>query len=378
MGTSMIPLSGRTIPNHWAPTTDLFRVIDRPGGPAALTSAHADVIDPRPEALLLRSPGPASRPSLQLPPELGHLSDGDIVAVSPEGTRLHVLWKATARHNAILLTERCENYCLMCSQPPKERDDAYLYDRARRLVDLLSDSARAVVFTGGEPTVDAERFVRLLEHVATSAPQLSVHVLSNGRRFADRRLAARVARIPLSDLMIGIPLYAAEAGRHDYVVQAEGAFDETIRGILSLAEHEVPIEIRVVVQQATVPVLSEIAQFIARNLPFVAHVALMGLEMTGLALPNATRVWIDPWDYRDELRRAHRLLDAAGIRTDIYNHQLCVLDRELWPFAVQSISDWKNDFPEVCEGCSVREQCGGVFTTSKHRLSRHLAPVPSF
>jgi hypothetical protein len=100
----------------------------------------------------------------------------------------------------------------------------------------------------------------------------------------------------------------------------------------------------------------------------------MGLEVTGLARPNFDVVWIDPTDYQEELREATWRLAATGIRTLIYNHQLCLLDRQLWPFAVQSISEWKNDYLEACTICSVREQCGGVFTTSTH-LSPRIAPV---
>jgi len=86
-------------------------------------------------------------------------------------------------------------------------------------------------------------------------------------------------------------------------------------------------------------VLTGLAAFIARNLPFVAQVALMGLEMTGLARPNSPLVWADPADYQRELAEAVDILAAAGITTRIYNHQLCVLDRSLWPYAVRSISD---------------------------------------
>ena len=49
--------------------------------------------------------------------------------------------------------------------------------------------------------------------------------------------------------MVGIPVYAAEAGRHDYIVQAAGAFDDTIRGILNLAALGQCVEIRIVVQR---------------------------------------------------------------------------------------------------------------------------------
>ena len=52
------------------------------------------------------------------------------------------------------------------------------------------------------------------------------------------------------------------------------------------------------IHKQTAPHLVEIAEFIARNLPFVDQVALMGLEMIGFARANMDDVWIDPIDYR--------------------------------------------------------------------------------
>jgi hypothetical protein len=130
------------------------------------------------------------------------------------------------------------------------------------------------------------------------APKLSVHLLTNGRRFGDPEFTRRYAAVGLADIMAGVPVYAPEPGLHDFIVQAVGAFDETIHGILNLASLGQAVEIRVVVQRRTVPVLPGLATFIARNLPFVAQVALMGLEMTGLARPNSSLVWADPADGR--------------------------------------------------------------------------------
>lgn len=314
-------------------------------------------------------------PALRLGPELAHLDAGDIIHVA-DGRRVTVLWKNSARHNGLLLTEQCDNYCLMCSQPPKDRDDSWLFDRARKVISLLPPSARALSLTGGEPTLHAEALLGLLGHCKQIAPELSIHLLTNGRHFADPAFARQYAAVGLADIMVGVPLYAPEPGLHDFIVQAAGAFDETVHGILNLASLGQAVEIRVVVQQHTVPVLPGLATFIARNLPFVAQVALMGLEMTGLARPNAPLVWVDPSDYQGELAEAVDILVAAGITTKIYNHQLCVLDRRLWPYAVRSISDWKNDYLDICCSCSVRDACGGVFTTSGNRLSQHLRPVP--
>jgi His-Xaa-Ser system radical SAM maturase HxsC len=264
----------------------------------------------------------------------------------------------------------------MCSQPPKDRDDSWLFDRAAKVIALLPETLRALSLTGGEPTLHADALIGLLSHCKHVAPWLSVHLLSNGRRFADPEFARRYAAVGLSDIMVGIPVYAPEPGLHDFIVQADGAFDETIHGILNLASLGQAVEIRVVIQKHTIPVLVGLATFIARNLPFVAQIALMGLEMTGLARPNSALVWADPADYQGELVEAVGSLTTAGIRTRIYNHQLCVLDRSLWPYAVRSISDWKNDYLDICQTCSVRDACGGVFTTSGNRLSQRLHPVP--
>jgi His-Xaa-Ser system radical SAM maturase HxsC len=344
----------------------------QPGAAALVT---ADGAAPGAELYLSTSVTAGPGPTIHLPAELAHIGPGDVIVVSADGTRVAVAWKASATHNSLLLTERCENYCIMCSQPPKARDDSHLYRRAKHVISALPDTARAVGFTGGEPTTDPEAFLDLLAHCALEAPQLAVHVLSNGRRFSDRAFAEAYAAIPISDLMVGIPLYSSEPAGHDFVVQARGAFNETVKGILNLAANGARVEIRVVLQRQTIPVLEEIALYIVRNLPFVEQVALMGLEMTGLARPNSELVWIDPVDYHDELARGFGVLAGAGIRTWIYNHQLCVLDQDLWPAAVRSISDWKNDYPALCEPCAVREQCAGVFTTSGARLSRHLHPI---
>jgi His-Xaa-Ser system radical SAM maturase HxsC len=327
--------------------------------------------------LISEAPSPVlPGPAILLGPDLAHIGSGDIIHVAADGSRVTVLWKKSAVHNGLLLTEQCDNYCLMCSQPPKDRDDSWLFDRAIEVISLLPEGAHSLSLTGGEPTLHVDALIGLLEHCKRVAPRLSLHLLTNGRRFADPDFTRRYAAVGIADIMAGIPVYAPEPGLHDFIVQAAGAFNETIHGILNLASLGQSVEIRVVIQRHTVPALVELATFIARNLPFVAQVALMGLEMTGLARPNSTLVWADPVDYQAELAEAVDILTTAGIATRIYNHQLCVLERHLWPYAVRSISDWKNDYLEICRSCSVRDACGGVFTTSGNRLSQHLHPVP--
>jgi His-Xaa-Ser system radical SAM maturase HxsC len=312
------------------------------------------------------------RPAIALPPLLHHLEAGDVISVSATGEHVRVLWRHRSRQNSVLLTERCDHWCLMCSQPPKERDDDWLLADAFELVRLLPRTTGGIAFTGGEPTLYGERLIELLRLCRNLLPFAGVHVLSNGRRFDDLAFATAWASVRNPRMMVGIPLYGAEPALHDYVVQARGAFDDTVRGILNLGSLGQRIELRVVVHRQTAPQLVEIADFIARNLPFVEQVALMGLETTGFARANPETVWTDPTEYQAELVEAVRRLDRRGVRTMIYNHQLCLLDRELWPFAVRSISDWKNEYHPECARCAVVDACGGFFASARYRVSAHV------
>lgn len=175
--------------------------------------------------------------------------------------------------------------------------------------------------------------------------------------------------------MLGIPLYSDDSTTHDYVVQAKGAFDQTMMGLHQLARYGLRIELRVVLHALTVQRLPELAEYIYRNLTFVEHVALMGLENIGYAPRNMDKLWIDPHDYQDQLESAVEILSTRMMNVSIYNHQLCVLRRSLWKFARKSISDWKNIYLDECQTCGVKEQCGGFFQWATKLHTKYVHPL---
>jgi His-Xaa-Ser system radical SAM maturase HxsC len=192
----------------------------------------------------------------------------------------------------------------------------------------------------------------------------------------DGRYADALADLRHPDLMIGVPVYSDVDCLHDFVVQAEGAFCETIRGLHNLARAGVPVEIRVVIHRHTYARLPQLAYFIYRNLTFASHVALMGLEVIGFAKANLRTLWIDPADYRRELSEAVELLAGVGMAVSIYNHQLCTLPTSLWPFSCRSISDWKNEYAPECADCRQRSDCGGFFAWNlTDGKSRAIGPL---
>jgi His-Xaa-Ser system radical SAM maturase HxsC len=314
-------------------------------------------------------------PSVENVPTFEDLAEGDIIVANPDGN-INTLYRVNANHNTLFVTERCNSNCLMCSQPPKNKDDiSRLNNINRKLIPLIPKDCHELGISGGEPTLMGEHFFETLEALKVNLPDTEIHVLSNGRTFSRIAMAERLGKIEYSRLMIGIPLYSDFYQSHDYIVQAKDAFNQTVIGIHNLARFNQRIEIRVVLHKLSIPRLTKLARYIYKNFPFVEHVTFMGLEYVGYTPYNIDKLWIDPADYINELGEAVEFLAGQGMRVSIYNSQLCVLPENLWEFSRKSISDWKNSYLPECSKCSKLEQCGGLFTWN---LKKHSTRIKAF
>lgn len=320
--------------------------------------------------------GGASPPGVEALGSLEHLGAGDIVAVHPSG-RVDTLFRTSSPNNSLFVTERCNSRCLMCSQPPRPVDDIdYFFALNTALVSMLPASLPTLGVTGGEPTLLGSKLVELIRHVMSALPGTQLEILSNGRAFSRGAFAMEVAGVATERTLFTIPLYSDYAPQHDYVVQARGAFAETVTGLHNLARFGVRAEIRVVLHRQSVDRLPALARFIHRNLPFVEHVAFMGLEHTGYARLHDDLLWIEPPEYAVPLQDAAEYLTAFGFPVSLYNLQHCLVPQALWPHLRTSISDWKREYLPGCDACALRSECGGVFGTSR-RQSAFLRPISS-
>jgi His-Xaa-Ser system radical SAM maturase HxsC len=306
---------------------------------------------------------------------LEHLDDGDIVVVSEDGN-VNTLYRINANQNTLMATERCNSNCLMCSQPPKDRQDIpRLYDINSKLIKLIPKNCPELGISGGEPTLMGDLFFDLLKQINRELPETSVHILTNGRTFAWNSLAAKLSEFDTSKIMFGIPLYSDYYQEHDYIVQAKDAFHQTILGIHNLERYNQRVEIRIVLHKQSIPRLKKLSEYIYKNLPFVEHIAFMGLEFIGYTPYNIDKLWIDPYDYQEVLSDSVEYLSGKGLNVSIYNTPLCLLPKSSWEFARKSISDWKNDYMDECIKCSVKEQCGGFFAWNLKKPSDYIRAI---
>jgi His-Xaa-Ser system radical SAM maturase HxsC len=304
---------------------------------------------------------------------LDKLDEGDCVLIGKDGI-ITVVWEKKAPTNALLLTEMCDCRCLMCPQPPKAHD-RNLTETSKQILNLVKiENTQAICLTGGEPTLLKEEFFDILGIINKKHPKSTVMLLTNGKSFANFEFTKRFVSLRPKDFLTCVSMHSDVDEVHDRIVGVKNSFYKTAMGLQNLARFREKIEIRVVVNRINAHRLESIATFIQRNFPFIVHCTFMGMEITGLASDNYETVWIDPHDYRDELSRALRVLSRADMSASIYNLPLCLIEPKSWGFARQSISGWKNDYLQICEGCSVKSRCCGIFTTSGSHQSSYILP----
>lgn len=276
------------------------------------------------------------------------------------------IFDINSNDNTLIATFGCNNKCIMCCQPPIERDDIdELYEHNIHLIEMISRDLPIIGISGGEPTLLGDKLVLLIERIRQKLPNTDIHILSNGRAFSDLVYVKEIKAAAGDRLTIGIPLHSDYEKDHDIIAGANGAYRETMLGLYNLAGMDIKIELRIVVNLMNYKRLPAFSDFIFKNLPFVSWTAFMGMEYIGYAIKNREKIWIEPIEYMSYLSKAVKILADWNMDVSIYNLPLCLVSDEIRKFTRKSISDWKVVYQDLCNGCAKKESCCGLFSTSK-------------
>lgn len=301
------------------------------------------------------------------------LSEGDIVKLYPDGL-CKVLWSKDSIHNMLFTTPACNVKCLMCPQPPCA-DDEQVHKDNQKILSLIDYDPKVICISGGEPFLFPERVKSYFEIINRRWPSCQVDVLTNATRLSEFAMCKEIALSAPINTTFCVSLHSDVASVQQQINGIGTSFRDSVRGINNLGKLRQMVEIRPVITKANYEFLYDFAVFVARNFPYVNHVAFMGQEIVGHARSNYAKIWVDPVDYIAELEQAVEYLDQMRICVSIYNIPLCLLPENLHRFAARSISDWKQGYTPVCSSCVLHDECCGVFLTSGEHLSRGIAPV---
>lgn len=284
--------------------------------------------------------------------------DGDVVLVDPARGRIERLLRDDSTTNTLLVTERCDQLCVMCSQPPKKTH----VDRFDLLEEAcaLAPKGMLIGISGGEPTLYKERLLTMLERTLSIRPDLGFHVLTNGQHF-DGNDVERLSHPAFRRVSWGIPLYAADPALHDHIVGKDGAFVQLETCLAHLSMAGARIELRTVVLNENVEALPALSRHVATRLRFVEAWSIMQLEHIGFARNRWAELFLD---HRHRFPPIAQALDHAllhGVRAQMFNFPRCTVPAPYRHLAIASISDWKRKYPTECGGCRERGACSGFF-----------------
>jgi His-Xaa-Ser system radical SAM maturase HxsC len=284
--------------------------------------------------------------------------DADIVLITPSAGRAERLLRAGSQHNSLLITEQCDQLCVMCSQPPKKHHD----DRFALLEQacLLAEPGIVITVSGGEPTLYKSQLLDMLETVLTAREDLAFHVLTNAQHFEPDDIA-RLRDPRYRRVSWGIPLYASDPALHDRIVGKVGAFERLEKSLATLLLAGAGIELRTVVLRDNLSEIPALARYVSARLGFVRSWSIMQLEHIGFARNRWAELYVD---HRRDFEPIAAALDHAtlhGVLARLFNFPRCSVPPAYRDLAVASISDWKRKYVPACVPCSERDRCSGFF-----------------
>ena len=298
--------------------------------------------------------------------------DGDIVLVQPDGGRIERLLRAKSPHNTLLVTERCDQLCVMCSQPPKKThvDRFALFEMAC----LLAEPGSVIGISGGEPTLYKEALLAMIERVLAQRAELAFHVLTNAQHFdADdvERLRAPLFR----QVLWGVPLYASDPALHDDVVGKAGAFARLQESFAHLLMAGARVELRTVLMTSNLTCLPELARHVTRRLRFVHAWSIMQLENIGFARNRWPQLYVDHSQDFTPIASALNEAKLRGVPARLFNFPRCTVPEPYRHLAAASISDWKRKYVSACSTCSERDACTGFFEWHPEAATQGVHPL---
>lgn len=284
--------------------------------------------------------------------------DGDVLFIDPGAGSATRIIRAASPHNSLLVTERCDQLCVMCSQPPKKTH----VDRFRmfREACVLAPQEAVIGISGGEPTLYKDELLQLVEHVLGVRPDLRFHILSNGQHFEVSDVE-RLRQPFYGNVSWGIPLYSAIPADHDEIVGKAGAFDRLEQSLHVLLLARSTVELRTVVMLSTVNGLDALSRHIAARLSFIATWSIMQLENTGFAKNRWGLLYFDHASDFTPLANALNVAQVHGIQARLFNFPLCTVPSNYRHLAPASISDWKRKYAPACQSCRAIDRCSGFF-----------------
>lgn len=270
----------------------------------------------------------------------------------------------------ISVYNKCNNNCLMCTNPDKfwhlkgGFDFAYLSKRIDRFYnggkEFLENYPNSFSLSGGEPTLSVY-LIPLIRKIAKLFPKRNIACLTNGRMFSYVAYAYKFFRLE-ANLELILPIHGHNADIHDKITKTPGSFFQTVKGIENIYRFKKSsdlIEIRVVIHRLNYMFLREITKFVQSEFPFINRLVFIFFEIEGQALKNFNKLKLTYVELFPYIRKLEDLiLGFPEIR--FYHFPLCALPMKFFPYVWRTLPEYEVSFLHSCNHCNLKELCAGI------------------
>lgn len=285
------------------------------------------------------------------------LESGEVVILFFSAGCSQRFYRPDSNSNTILLTERCDQKCLMCSQPPKDRDYMH-WELYKEAINFVPPDA-VIGVSGGEPTIFLSELLDFIENAVNVYPNIRFHILSNAQHF-EKKHSYKLFSLR-ENILWGIPIYASDPDLHDHIVGKNGAFDKLLKGFNILLNSSSRVELRTVVLGDNYSNFLALAHFLTTHLSWAEVWAIMQLEPIGFARIDWQAKFVDTSENFEILEEVLKLTELKDMKTLLYNFPICTVKPRFRQRCVKSISDWKQKYLDECNVCVCKTGCAGFF-----------------
>lgn len=307
--------------------------------------------------------------------KLGYCDNYDVFQIDESGNA-YLYYSNESIDNVFLITGKCNSNCFMCPTGNAIRRNGENADiqELLNIVKHIPSDAKHFTITGGEPFLMGKELFSLFNALKNKFTNTEYLLLTNGRALSLPEFAAIFHETAPLNMVIGIPLHGHNEELHDRITRTPGGFKQTVTGIKNLLNCKRRVEIRIVVSLLNYKYIYEIVRLIISEFSSINSVKIMGLEMTGNAAINRELIWIS---YREAFQASKKaIVELINNKTDValYNFPLCTVDKSFQMLCRKSITDYKVRFADVCDICTLKDACGGVFAGSFILAEKDLNP----
>lgn len=298
--------------------------------------------------------------------------------------------RAVANIGYIQVVRHCNHFCGFCSNPTTPY--SHTFESMKVLVDdFVERGYYGVILTGGEPSLHPE-----LPEICQYASDAGLHVrmITNGTRMANETFAQRMAEAGLK--IVHISIYSVIEAVEDELRGTPGTLPIALEALDNANKYGIDVNMNCVINKLNADHLDLNIRYFIEHHPYIRHFVWNNLDPSmGRAEVNQDQFTPRLADCELSLHRGCRLLERSGRTFRIEKVPLCYMT----DFAEASTEtrkivkseerivhflddkqtvrqqEWGHKYADVCEQCSLRSICGGVFDRGGAYDPAELSPV---